>query len=186
MSVLLVIAGPSGVGKGTVVQRLLQRHPELWLSISATTRPPRPNERDGREYFFLSPEEFEARVRDGGFLEAFEVFDARYGTPRAPVEARLASGQDVLAEVDVQGALAIRAAFPTAVLVFIKPPSREVLRQRLHDRDPAAERAELERRLAEADSEEALAGEFDVVVVNDDLDRAVDEVDAVLATHRSA
>jgi guanylate kinase len=186
MSVLLVIAGPSGVGKGTIVRRLLERDPSIWVSISATTRHPRAGEVDGREYWFLEPEEFQRRVDAGGFLEAFDVFGARYGTPKDPIDAHLAAGDDVLAEVDVNGALAIREVFPDALLVFIKPPSREVLRTRLHARDPAADAAELERRLAEADAEEAKAVSFDRIVVNDDLERAVREISAVLSARRDA
>lgn len=181
MSVFLVIAGPSGVGKGTIVRRLLDRHDHLWVSVSATTRPPRAGEVDGREYVFLDRAEFERRVDAGDFLESFEVFGARYGTPRAPVEEHLAAGHDVVAEVDVQGALAVREAFPEALLVFVMPPSREVQRRRLLDRDPNADADELERRLAEADAEEALGATFDVQVVNDDLDRVVDEIEALLA-----
>lgn len=179
-----MIAGPSGVGKGTIVRSLLERELRLWFSVSATDRPRRPGEVDGRDYDFISREEFE-RIRDaGGFLEWFEVFGDLKGTPRGPVEAHLASGDDVLIEVDVQGALAIRAAFPEALLVFIKPPSREVLRRRLHDRDPAADTEELERRLAEADAEESAASSFDKIVVNDDLDRAVNEIDALMEAKR--
>jgi guanylate kinase len=184
MSVLLVIAGPSGVGKGTIVKELLARHPTMWLSVSATTRKPRAGERDGREYVFLTPAEFEQRMNAGDFLEAFDVFDARYGTPRAPVEEHLAAGDEVLLEVDVKGALAIKAVFPDALLVFIKPPSRDTLRQRLHDRDPSAAPEELERRLAEAEAEEARATSFDAVVVNDELERAVDEIGALLDERR--
>jgi len=186
MSVLLVIAGPSGVGKGTIVRRLLELDPSIWVSISATTRPPRAGEVDGREYWFLDHAEFQRRFDDGGFLEAFDVFGARYGTPREPIEAHLATGEDVLAEVDVNGALAIRDAFPDALLVFIKPPSREVLRNRLNTRDPAADAAELERRLAEADAEEAKAASFDRIVVNDDLERAVQEIAALVKARRDA
>lgn len=185
MSVLLVIAGPSGVGKGTIVRRLLERHDDLWVSVSATTRSPRDGEVDGREYVFLDPAEFQRRVDAGDFLESFEVFGARYGTPRTPVEEHLATGGNVIAEVDVQGALAIRESFPDALLVFVKPPSREVQRRRLLDRDPNADREELERRLAQADAEEALGATFDVVVVNDDLDRVVDEIEALLAQSQS-
>ncbi len=180
MSVLLVIAGPSGVGKGTIVRRLLDRHDGLWASVSATTRPPRVGEVDGREYMFLDPSDFQRRADAGDFLESFEVFGARYGTPRTPVEEHLAAGHDVVAEVDVQGALAIRDTFPDALLVFVKPPSREVQRRRLLDRDPNADVEELERRLAKADAEEALGATFDVQVVNDDLDRVVDEIEALL------
>jgi len=179
-----VIAGPSGVGKGTIVRRLLERNPSAWLSISATTRAPRPGEEHGREYWFLTPDEFDRLVEEGGFLEAFEVFDARYGTPRAPVEERLAAGEVVIAEVDVKGALAIKGAFPDAALIFIAPPSREVLRQRLLDRDRSADAEALERRLAEADAEEALADRFDATVVNDDLERAVAEIERFLTVAR--
>ncbi|MBM3672488.1 MAG: guanylate kinase [Actinobacteria bacterium] len=185
MSVLLVIAGPSGVGKGTIVRRLLERNPEMWLSISATTRKSRSGEEHGREYWFLSPEEFEQQRDAGQFLESFNVFDAKYGTPRGPVEERLAAGQDVVFEIDVKGAQAIKAAYPEALTIFIKPPSREVLRKRLHDRDPSADADELDRRLAEADAEEALATAFDHTVVNDDLDRAVEEVQAAVDAART-
>lgn len=181
---LLVIAGPSGVGKGTIVRQLLERNPEMWLSISATTRAPRSGEVDGREYWFLSPQEFEQRLAGGGFLEAFDVFDAKYGTPRDPVEERLAAGADVLAEVDVKGALAIKGEFPEARLIFVSPPSRDVLRRRLVERDPTADADALERRLAEADAEEALAPRFDATVVNDDLGSAVEEIESLVQAWR--
>jgi guanylate kinase len=184
MSVFLVIAGPSGVGKGTIVRRLLELDPSIWVSVSATTRHPRASEVEGREYWFLDPDEFQRRLDAGGFLEAFDVFGARYGTPRAPIDAHLDAGDSVLAEVDVNGALAIREAFPTALLVFIKPPSREELRARLHARDPSADATELERRLAAADAEEAKAASFDRIVVNDDLERAVQEISTLVAARR--
>jgi guanylate kinase len=180
LAVLLVIAGPSGVGKGTIVRRLLERVPHLWCSVSATTRPPRPAEVDGREYWFLDAEEFDRRSEAGDFLEAFPVYGARYGTPRAPIEQHLAAGDDVIVEVDTQGALAIHAAYPDALLVFVQPPSREVQRRRLTERDPDADAAALEERLALAEAEEALAPQFDAVVVNDDLERAVGEIAALL------
>lgn len=176
MSNLVVIAGPSGAGKGTIVRRLLEREPALWCSVSATTRPPRSGEVDGRDYWFVTAEEFQHRFDAGDFLEAFDVYESRYGTPRGPIVERLAAGGDVVAEVDVQGALAIRAAFPTALLVFLTAPSRDIQRRRLHDRDPDADRAVLAARLAQAEAEEALAEQFDAVVVNDDLDQTVDEI----------
>jgi guanylate kinase len=162
------------------VRALRDRRPDLWWSVSATDRAPRAGEIDGVDYRFLTHEEF-CRLRDeGGFLEWFEVYGDLKGTPRAPVEERLAAGEHVLIEVDVQGALAIRAALPDATLVFIKPPSREVQRERLRARDPHADPADLERRLAAAEAEEAHEPEFDEVVVNDDLDRAVDRIVALL------
>jgi guanylate kinase len=181
--VLLVLAGPSGVGKGTVAARLRDRDPRLWLSISATTRPARPGEVEGRAYLFMDHATFEKWQEQGDFVESASVFGHLYGTPRRPLEAHLAAGDDVLLEIDVQGAMAVRAAFPDAVLVFLLPPSREAQRARLLGRgsdDPDT----VERRLAGAEAEEALAGHFDHVVVNDDLEAAVDEVAAILDSHR--
>jgi guanylate kinase len=183
--VLVVIAGPSGVGKGTLIRELAARDPRLWLSVSATTRAPRPNEENGREYWFLDDDEFASREAAGGFVEAFGVYGARYGTPREPLEAQLAAGRDVVLEIDVQGARAIRAQYPDALLVFVRPPSRDVQRDRLLARDPGADRAALERRLDEAETEEREASDFDAVVVNDDLSRAVDEVAAILQARRT-
>jgi guanylate kinase len=186
---LVVIAGPSGAGKGTIVRRLLATHPALAYSVSMTTRAPRPGELDGRDYFFVPRHEFE-RLRDaGGFLEWFEVYGDLKGTPRAAVERALDEGRDVLLEVDVQGAMAVKERFPEALLLFVKPPSRDVQRERFlarHRDDPNFDVGDLERRLAQADAEEALAGRFDAVVVNDDLDRAVGEVAAILADRRRA
>jgi guanylate kinase len=185
---LVVVAGPSGAGKGTIVRRLLELNPELRFSVSMTTRAPRPGEIDGREYHFVSHEEF-LRVRDaGGFLEWFEVYGDLKGTPRAAVERELAAGHDVLLEIDVQGARAVKEQFPDALLIFVKPPSREVQRGRYLERhrdDPNFDPADLERRLGEADAEEALVDDFDAVVVNDDLERAVEDVAAILARRRS-
>jgi guanylate kinase len=152
-----------------------------------TTRAPRPGEVDGRDYFFVSRDQF-VDLRDaGGFLEWFEVYGDLKGTPRSAVEAELAEGHDVLLEVDVQGAMAVKERFPDALLIFVKPPSREVQRERFLDRhrdDPAFDPADLERRLAQADEEEALAEHFDEVVVNDDLERAVEQVAGILAARR--
>jgi guanylate kinase len=167
------------------VQRLLDRDPRLWFSVSANTRAPRAGEVDGRDYVFLDRDEFE-RLRDaGGFLEWFDVYGDLKGTPRAPVEEHLAAGDDVLLEVDVQGALAVREAYPEAVLVFVKAPSHEEQRRRLVDRGEDDAEA-IERRLARAEAEEALADRFDAVVVNDDPDRATDEVAAILRRYREA
>jgi guanylate kinase len=184
---LVVVAGPSGAGKGTIVRRIRELRPELGYSVSMTTRARRPSEVEGVDYFFVTREDFE-RLRDaGGFLEWFEVYGDLKGTPRAPVEAALAAGHDVLLEVDVKGAMALRAQFPDALLVFVRPPSREVQWERLvarHRDDPDFDPAALRRRLAAADEEEALASRFDAVVVNDDAERAAAEVAAILAARR--
>jgi guanylate kinase len=182
--VLLVLSGPSGVGKGTVAARLVEIcRPPLWLSVSATTRPPRPGEVEEQSYVFLDPATFDKWREAGEFVESFEVFGHLYGTPRRPLEEHLAGGGDVLLEIDVQGAMAIRRQMPRAVLVFLHPPSREVQRERLLARggdDPDV----IERRLALAQEEEAMAAHFDHVVVNDDLQSAVEEVTAILESHR--
>jgi guanylate kinase len=183
--ILLVLAGPSGVGKGTIGRGLLTQEPSLAWSVSATTREPRPGEVDGVDYRFISRDEFE-RLRDaGGFLEWFEVYGQLKGTPRDQVEHRLAAGEDVLMEVDVQGAMAIKERIPEALLVFLRAPSREAQKQRLvtraHDDD-----AQVARRIAEAEAEEALADRFDAVVVNDHADAAVSEVAAILNARRRA
>jgi len=181
---LLVVAGPSGVGKGTIVARLRELSPELWESVSYTTRPRRPTEVDGVDYCFVTREEFESLRDAGGFLEWFEVFGDLKGTPRGPVAEHLAAGDDVLLELDVQGARAVKAAYPDAVLVFVKPPSRAEQRDRLFARDPGADPHALERRLDQAEAEEREASDFDAVVVNDVLSRAVDEVAAILRARR--
>lgn len=150
----------------------------MW-SVSANTRPPRPGEVDGVDYHFVSREEFE-RIRDaGGFLEWFDVYGQLKGTLRAPVEAALAAGRDVLLEIDVQGALAVRAQFPDALLVFLRAPDAKVQESRLRGRETDDEE-QLARRLETARREEALADRFDAVVVNDDVDRAAGELAAIL------
>lgn len=181
--VLLVLAGPSGVGKGTIGKALLARDPALTWSVSATTRDPRPGEQDGVDYRFLGEEDFTALADAGGFLEWFEVYGQLKGTPRAPVEEQLAAGRDVLMEVDVQGALAVREQLPDSLLVFVRAPSREAQRERLATRDTDDDE-QLARRMAEAEAEEALADRFDAVVVNDDLDATVNQVAAILGARR--
>lgn len=154
------------------------------MSISATTRPPRPGEVDGRDYLFLDRSTFE-KWRDGGdFVESFEVFGHGYGTPRRPLEEHLAQGGDVLLEIDVQGAMAIRESFPEAVLVFLRPPSREVQRARLEGRAGDGPDV-IKRRLAKAEAEEAMAVHFDHTVVNDHLEAAVSTLAAILDQHRN-
>ena len=179
---LFVISGPSGVGKGTVVRGVLAERPELDLSVSATTRAPRPGEEDGVHYRFLTPHQFAALVQAGAFLEHAEVFGARYGTIAADVEAARAEGRHVLLEIDVQGAAAVRARVPDAVLVFLRPPSEEELARRLRDRGTESGKA-LERRLAEARREMAESAGFDYIVVNEEISAAVREVLAIIDAH---
>jgi guanylate kinase len=172
---LFVITGPSGVGKGTLIRRLLERVPGLELSTSATTRPPRPGERDGVDYHFVPEEEFDRLARDGQLLEHATYAGRRYGTPRSEVEPRLAEGTSVVLEIEVQGARQVREAMPDAVQVFIAPPSPDTLRERLEAR--ATDRPEeIERRLAAAQEELGARRDFTHVIVNDDLDRATEEL----------
>ena len=178
MSRLFVVSGPSGVGKSSVVAGVLRERPDVWLSVSATTRTPRPGEQDGREYFFLTPEQFDAQVQDGQMLEWAQFAGNLYGTPRGPVLEHLGQGP-VLLEIELQGARQVRQAMPDAVLVFLAPPSVEELRRRLVGRGTEDEDA-VQARLARAEAELAAMDEFDVVIRNDDLAQAVAELSAII------
>ncbi len=181
MARVFVITGPSGVGKGTLIRGLMERLPKLELSVSATTRAPRPGEQDGIDYHFLSREEFDRRVAQQEFVEHADYAGRRYGTLRSELEDRVREGVPVVLEIEVQGARQVRAAMPEAVQVFIAPPSLAALRTRLVGRgtdDPD----EVERRLRVAEEELAAQPEFAHVVVNDRLDDALDRlVDIVSA-----
>ncbi len=178
---LVVLAGPTAVGKGTVSQYIREHYPEVLLSVSATTRPPRPGEVDGVHYHFLSDEEFTRRVEAGEFLEWATVHNAyRYGTLRAPIEAALASGRSVLLEIDLQGARAVRRSMPDALLVFLLPPSWEELVRRLVGRGTESP-VEQARRLETAKVELAAQDEFDVKIVNSDVGSAAAQVVELLA-----
>jgi guanylate kinase len=181
---VFVITGPSGVGKGTLIERLLERIPELELSVSATTREPRPGEVDGRDYHFMTPAEFESRVKAGDFLEHATYSGNRYGTLRQEVERRLAEGRSVVLEIEVQGARQVREAMPEAVQIFIAPPSPEVLRERLEGRGTDSAGA-IEERLRTAEAELEARDEFPHVVVNDDLQKAVSELEALVRSELS-
>ncbi len=173
---LTVLAGPTAVGKGTVVQALRKLHPELVVSVSATTRPPRPGEVDGVHYRFLSDDEFDELIASDGMLEWATVHGRhRYGTPRGPVEDALARGERVLLEIDLDGARQVRASMPQAQFVFLAPPSWDALVARLVGRGTENEEERL-RRLETAKIELAAEAEFDVTVINDDLDRTVSEL----------
>jgi guanylate kinase len=172
---VFVITGPSGVGKGTLIERLLERIPELELSVSATTRPPRTGEVEGRDYHFLTPEDFERRVESGDFLEHATYSGNRYGTLREEVERRLAEGRSVVLEIEVQGARQVREAMPEAVQIFIAPPDPQVLRERLEGRGTDSPEA-IEDRLRTAETELEARDEFRHVVVNDEVQKAATEL----------
>jgi guanylate kinase len=182
---LFVIAAPSGAGKTSLVRALMEREPGLRFSISYTTRPQRPTEQHGRDYFFVGRDEFERMVANGEFLEHAQVFDNRYGTARRPVEAALAAGQDLILEIDWQGAAQIRKALPECVSVFILPPSRAELERRLRGRGTDAEEV-IQRRLRDAATDMAHWREFEHVVVNDDFARALGELQDIVAGHGGA
>ncbi|HEY5317961.1 MAG TPA: guanylate kinase [Solirubrobacteraceae bacterium] len=172
---VFVITGPSGVGKGTLIRGLLERVPELELSISATTREPRPGERDGVDYHFLTTDEFERRAGAGSFVEHATYSGNRYGTLRSELERRIDAGSPVVLEIEVQGARQVREAMPEAVAVFIAPPSRDALRARLVGRGTDAP-DQVDERLRTADREFEAQPEFAHVIVNDRLEQATDEL----------
>ena len=179
MAKVFVITGPSGVGKGTLIRGLLERVPELELAVSATTRAPRPGERDGVEYHFLTADEFDRRVAAGEFVEHATYSGNRYGTLRAELERRLAQGRPVVLEIELQGARQVRHAMPDAVAVFIAPPSREALRARLVGRG-TDNSEQVEERMRTAESELAAQPEFAHVTVNDRLEEATAELERIV------
>ncbi len=177
---LFVIAAPSGAGKTSLVRALMERVPALRFSISYTTRARRPTEAHGRDYFFVGKDEFSRMVVAGEFLEHATVFDNSYGTSRGQVEQSLSGGQDLILEIDWQGAAQVRRALPECVSIFILPPSRAELERRLRGRGTDTEEV-IQRRLRDAASDMAHWREFDRVVVNDDFDRALGELQAIVA-----
>jgi len=177
---LTVLAGPTAVGKGTVAAYVRERHPEIWISVSVTTRPPRPGEVDGEHYWFVDDSEFDRMVADGELLEWAVVHRrARYGTPRGPVDDALAAGRPALLEIDLQGARQVRRSMPEALFVFLKPPSWEELVNRLVGRGTETEE-ERARRLETAVEELAAEAEFDVTVVNTEVHAAGEELVALM------
>lgn len=179
MSRLTVLSGPSGVGKGTVVAKVRELYPHVWVSVSCTTRRPRPGERNGVHYWFVTRERFAELVAADELLEHAEFAGNLYGTPRAPVAERLLTGEPTLLEIDLQGARQVRAAMPEAQFVFLAPPSWEELERRLSGRGTEPSEV-VAARLEQARIELAAADEFDVVVVNDDVGRAAKELVALI------
>lgn len=186
---LVVITGPSGVGKDSLLARMKERaqrrgNANYYFAVTATTRPKRPHERDGIDYHFLAPWQFDYTLAQDGFLENATVYGHRYGVPKAPVQEALAQGRDVLLRTDVQGAIYIKSVYPQVVTIFLMPPSWDELERRLRSRgtdDPQI----VEARLAIARQEMALAGQFDYTVVNDDLDEAVARIEALIAGEKA-
>jgi len=176
---LIVITGPSGVGKGSLVKQLLLLHQEIWLSVSATTRIAREGEVDGEHYFFLKKEQFQELIHNAGFLEWAEFAGNYYGTPSKQVEQKLAKGKPVLLEIELEGARQIRQSFPEALQIFLAPPSLEELERRIRGRGTDSE-IEIQRRLSRAEEELEAKNEFDAVVINDDLKIALAELEEII------
>lgn len=177
---LFVIAAPSGAGKTTLVKAVVKRNPKLEFSVSFTTRSRRQNEENGRDYFFVNEEQFYQLQQQGELLESAVVFDNHYGTSRSQVEEHLANGANVILEIDWQGAQQVRASMPSCITIFVLPPSRPELERRLRGRRTDSD-AVIARRLSDALGDMSHWGEFDYVIINDDLDEAVDAMEAILA-----
>ena len=180
---LIVLSGPSGTGKGTVCKALLKKRPDIALSVSCTTRAPRAGEVHGQHYFFTDREDFERRIADGAFLEYANVFSNFYGTPRGFVEETLAQGRDVLLEIDVQGALQVKESAPDGVFIFLIPPSMEELEKRIRSRATETEE-KIHERLGKANAEMSLMDKYDYVIVNDEVDRVVEKIEAILTAEK--
>ena len=181
--IIIVVSGFSGAGKGTVMKALTAKYDKYALSISATTRNPRPGEENGREYFFVSNEEFEKLIKENGLIEHAGYVDHYYGTPRKFVEDQLDAGKDVILEIEIQGALQIKEQYPEAVLLFIMPPSAKELKKRLTGRGTETEEV-IAQRLKRAKEESVGIEKYDYIVVNDDLDECVEQVhDIISAAH---
>jgi guanylate kinase len=183
--ILIVVSGFSGAGKGTLMKRLVQDYDNYALSISATTRSPRPGEEDGREYFFLQKEQFEQKIAENGLIEYARYCDNYYGTPRKYVEEQLAQGKDVILEIEIQGALKVRKQYPDALLLFVMPPSAAELRNRLVGRGTETQEV-IEKRMHRAVEEAEGIENYEYLVVNDDLDTCVRQLHEIIkAAHNT-
>jgi len=181
---MLVLSSPSGAGKTTLSKRLINLHPDVVLSVSATTRAPRPGEVDGEDYFFINKDEFETRIADGGYFEYAKVFDHYYGTPVGPVEDALSDGRDVLFDIDWQGAQQLAKKAPRDVVrIFILPPSMKLLEDRLRKRGQDSEDV-INSRMARAEAEVSHWEEYDYVIVNEDFSGALEELEEILRAER--
>ncbi len=176
---LTVITGPSGVGKGTLVKQLLQRHKEIWLSVSATTRTPREGEKEGTHYYFLNDAQFNDLVKANGFLEWANFAGNSYGTPIKPVKAQLLVGRPVLLEIELEGARLVRKSFPEAFQIFLTPPNFEELEKRIRGRGTDTQEA-IQKRLIRAKEELRFQDEFDAIIVNDDISIALDKIEKLM------
>lgn len=182
---LIVISGFAGSGKGTLMKRLTGDYENYALSVSMTTREPRPGEVHGREYFFVSKEEFEQKIQDGGLIEYASYVEHYYGTPRVYVEEQIAAGKDVILEIEIQGALKVKKRFPDAVLIFVLPPSVEELYQRLKRRGTETEDV-IRKRMCRAAEEARAIEKYDYIMINDELERSVKELHGIIeAAHNT-
>ena len=181
---LFVISGPSGAGKGTVCKAFMEKHPEVYLSISATTREPRPDETDGKEYFFITESEFKKRIAQGKFLEHAVYCDHYYGTPKDKVLEHIQAGRDVILEIESDGAMQVRSRYPEGVFIFVCPPSMEELERRLKDRGTESPEV-IARRLEKARAEFRRASKYNYMLMNDKVEDAVKRLEEIMAADKS-
>ncbi len=179
----VVISGPSGVGKGTIIATLVERHQEISVSVSMTSRPPRPGERDHVDYIFVDRRTFLRHIEEGSLLEWAEVYGQLYGTPKAPLLRNLEAGRDVIMAIDVQGGVSVRKNFPSACLIFVLPPSRDDLEARLRRRGTESEE-EMRQRLEKVDWELTFLRHYDYLVVNRSVDRAAEQIRTIIQAER--
>lgn len=180
---LFVVSGPSGAGKGTVCSAFMKKHPECMLSVSATTRDPRPGEKEGINYFFLTEEEFKGKIKNDGFLEYAVFCDNYYGTPKDAVIDAINKGKDVILEIEVQGAMQVRAHYPEAAFVFVVPPSMEVLEERLRGRGTESDEV-IRDRLARAKEEFKLVDKYNYVLLNDNVEDAIERLNSIILAEK--